>query len=266
MLLGWSISLSYAFLIQGFNFPSVVTPSKSLQSSPLKDEPFVGLNQEDGMSSAMTKSIDELKTKLIKTILSMSQTNPTQFKVTVETCINTLEQKYIPPLTLDFFNMIMSGEWLFLLSTHDSQIRMNRRIRIMDLSQTMETHQLKGQVNHRASWNFLDDEEDEGSYTYGVFTSNTPYNIGQGSRISFGSQCDLSLSISKGSKSPKDPQMLVAWIRKVLPTEMFDPSNLALDTTFLDPDLRIIRFAGSTQYEGLRHVYIRRETLSKFQL
>ena len=215
------------------------------------------------MSIAMTKPIEELKTDLIKTILSMSQTTPEQFKLIVETSINVLEQKYIPPLTLDFLNMIMSGEWLFLFSTHDSQSsRMNRKLRITDLSQTIETHQLGGKMIQRASWDYLEQDEGNG-YIHGVFTSNTSYTIVQGSRVSMGNDCDLSLSISKGSKSPNDPQTLIAWIRKFMPSEMFDPTHLALDTTFVDPDLRIVRFTGSKLYEGVRHVYIRRESLSK---
>jgi hypothetical protein len=82
--------------------------------------------------------------------------------------------------------------------------------------------------------------------------------------MTMGNACDLSLSISKGSNHPKDPQTLVAWIRKVMPTELFDPSTLAMDTTFVDPDIRIVRWTGSPLYEGIRHVYVRRETLSRY--
>ena len=45
-----------------------------------------------------------------------------------------------------------------------------------------------------------------------------------------------------------------------MPKEMFDPNDHAMDTTYLDTDLRIVRMTGP-RFEGIRGIFIRRGSI-----
>ena len=67
---------------------------------------------------------------------------------------------------------------------------------------------------------------------------------------------DHVLKPSRGSKIPKDVQGLVGRLHRAMPKEMFDPQDHAIDTTYLDADLRIVRMTGP-RLEGVRDIFIR---------
>ena len=67
---------------------------------------------------------------------------------------------------------------------------------------------------------------------------------------------DLTIRLSKGSNVPTDTEELIGLIHRAMPTEMFDNSDLAMDTTFLDTDIKIVRFTGK-RHEGVRNIFIR---------
>jgi len=60
-----------------------------------------------------------------------------------------------------------------------------------------------------------------------------------------------------GKTLPKDPSRLVGLLYNAIPTELFDPNQLGMDTTFLDVDLRIMRFTGDSKFEGVRNIFVR---------
>ena len=59
---------------------------------------------------------------------------------------------------------------------------------------------------------------------------------------------------------PKDVETLVGLIHRAMPKEMFDPNDHAMDTTYLDGDLRIVRYSGA-KFEGVRDIFIRRGSM-----
>ena len=71
---------------------------------------------------------------------------------------------------------------------------------------------------------------------------------------------DHVLNLAKGSKVPKDVPALVGMLHRAMPKELFDPSEHAMDTTYLDGDLRIVRMAGP-RLEGVRDIYIRKGSI-----
>ncbi len=68
---------------------------------------------------------------------------------------------------------------------------------------------------------------------------------------------DLKIELSRGSAVPGDMQELVGLIHRAMPTELFDSSDLAMDTTYLDTDIRIVRFTGA-RHEGVRNIFMRK--------
>ena len=67
---------------------------------------------------------------------------------------------------------------------------------------------------------------------------------------------DHVLELATGSQVPSDVQALVGILHRAMPKELFDPSDHAIDTTYLDADLRIVRYTG--KMEGVRDIFIRR--------
>jgi hypothetical protein len=56
---------------------------------------------------------------------------------------------------------------------------------------------------------------------------------------------------------PSDIPALVGLLHRAMPRELVDPGNgHAVDTTYLDTDVRIIRYTGP-RYEGVRDIFVR---------
>ena len=75
--------------------------------------------------------------------------------------------------------------------------------------------------------------------------------------MTIGNDHDLKIELSKGSVVPNDTQELVGLIHRAMPTELFDSTDLAMDTTYLDTDIKIVRFTGA-RHEGVRNIFMRK--------
>merc|ERR1712107_552404 len=93
----------------------------------------------------------------------------------------------------------------------------------------------------------------------GTFSIKCSYSINQGARMVVELDEHV-INIAKGSTVPKDAEGLVALLYKAIPTEMFDPNDHAMDTTYLDGDLRIVRMTGP-KFEATRDIFIRRGSM-----
>lgn len=93
----------------------------------------------------------------------------------------------------------------------------------------------------------------------GTFSAKCSYSINQGARMIMKVD-DHIIEPFRNSKIPKDVPGLVGLIHRAMPTELFDPNDHAMDTTYLDGDVRIIRMTGS-QFEGVRDIFIRRDSM-----
>ncbi len=197
---------------------------------------------------------NEIKVLLLDLLPRMKGTKE-EFRL-VEAYVNALEDSYVPPQTLDFLNLAMSGEWQFLFTTNQLK-RPSLSLRLTELTQKLESNGLKGKIINQASWALAEDGMGMRFDANGQFSASISYNINQGARVTFSEDHDLAVNLAKGSSVPQDVEGLVGLIHRAMPTEMFDPSGLAMDTTFLDPDLRIVRFTGS-RHDGVRNIFIRK--------
>lgn len=196
----------------------------------------------------------QLKEKLLSLLPRMTGT-PEEFRL-VEQYVNALEDKFIAPQTLDFFNLASVGEWQFLFTTNQLG-RPSPKLRLTELIQSVEVSGFDGVLTNRASWDLAQD-----GITFdarGTFASALPYKINQGARMTLAPSDDhnLQIELSKGSAVPDDTEGLVGLIHRAMPTELFDASDLAIDTTYLDTDIRIVRFTG-VRHEGVRNIFMRK--------
>jgi hypothetical protein len=177
---------------------------------------------------------------------------------TVESYVNTLEEDYQAAQTLDFLNFAMQGEWQLLFSTNMAGTPNPAKFRLRELIQRVECNQLEGMVTNEVLWDLA--EEGDGDFDVtGTFSVQCSYEINQGARMLLSLE-DHVLKPSRGSKIPQDVQALVGLLHRAMPKELFDPSEHAADTTYLDANLKIVRYTGP-RLEGVRDIFIRRGAL-----
>jgi hypothetical protein len=198
-----------------------------------------------------TMDTEQVKEKLLDLLPRMTGT-PEESRL-VEAYVNTLEERYTPVQTLDFLNFAMCGEWQLLFSTNFAGgPRPNFRLR--ELFQRVEADNLEGIVTNEATWDLAEDGPTFEST--GTFSVKCSYQINQGSRMVMELE-DHVLSPARGSKLPQDVPALVGLLHRIMPKELFDPNDHAMDTTYLDGDTRIVRMTGP-KFEGVRDIFIRR--------
>lgn len=196
----------------------------------------------------------EVKARLLDLLPKMTG-NAEEFKA-VETYVNTLEERYSPVQTLDFLNMAMTGDWQLLFSTGLSQ-GPKSNFRLRELLQRVETKGFEGNVTNTAKWDLAEDGQD--FLSSGSFSVKCSYTINQGARMVMDLD-DHVLELAKGSTVPKDVEGLVGLLHRQMPKELFDPSEHAIDTTYLDGDLRIVRMTGP-KFESVRDIFIRKGSI-----
>jgi hypothetical protein len=210
----------------------------------------------EAQASASRLSIFEIKDNLLDLLPRMTGTEE-EFRE-VELSVNTLESKYVPPQTLDFLNLAMGGEWQLLFSTN---LRGGPRpfFRLKEMFQKVNPTGLKGSVVNVVRWDLMQDQESGIFDCSGTFSAVCSYEINQGARMIMELK-DHTLELARGSAVPSDVQGLVGQIHRSMPTELFDPNQHAMDTTYLDGNLRITRMTGPS-FEGIRNIFMRRGSI-----
>lgn len=235
-----SATISTSLAAEGFG------PSAAVEERPTKDGKAV-------IDTNLTA--EEAKQKLIDLIPRM--TGKEEEYRAVESYVNLLEDKYSPVQTIGFLNLAMAGEWQLLFSTNLTGTP-NRKLRLRELVQKIEADGFGGSLTNSAQWDYADNEEGIFDST-GTFNIKCVYKINQGSRMVI----DLDgheLRPAKGSGVPSDVPAMVGLLNRAIPKEMFDPNDHAMDTTYLDADLRIGRMSGS-KFEGVRNIFFRKGQL-----
>ena len=212
----------------------------------------------------------------------------------VESNINHLESIYSPVQTIDFLNLVLVGEWKLLFSTNlllppphlrraaalqsstttalmDSggEEERRRQLRLVNILQKIDADGYNGSVTNVAQWNYEENHTNgvdaqsssssKESNSNGSFSIQCTYNINQGSRMTIQVSDDRQLRPAKiGSKViiPDNVQELVTYLRRSMPREVFDPTDHAMDITYMDADLRIVRYTGPN-FEGVRNIFVR---------
>mmetsp|Transcript_14867 Transcript_14867/g.28537 ORF Transcript_14867/g.28537 Transcript_14867/m.28537 type:complete len:272 (-) Transcript_14867:153-968(-) len=195
-------------------------------------------------------SPNEIKSRLLDLLPRMTG-KAEEFR-DIESYVNALEDKYVPVQTLGFLNMATEGDWQLLFSTNRLGVP-NTKLRLRELKQCIATDNLKGSLTNIARWDLA---EDGAAFdASGTFSVKCTYEINQGARMIVALD-DHVLELAKGSKVPNDVPGLVGMLNRAIPTELFDPNDSAMDTTYLDGDLRIVRLAGA-KVEGFRNIFVR---------
>lgn len=233
---------------------SVEVSAEDVATAAVKERPTTDSKDPNGESSIDTNmSADEAKSALIDLIPRMTGQDE-EFRA-VESYVNLLETKYSPMQTIDFLNLAMSGEWQLLFSTN--VMGSTRKLRLRELIQKIDADGFSGKVTNSAQWEYAEDAE--AFDAAGQFSVVCSYSINQGARMVIEVE-DHQLRPARGSKIPGDVPKLVGLLSRAIPKEVFDPSGHAMDTTYLDAELRIVRMTGPN-HEGVRNIFMRKGSL-----
>lgn len=225
----------------------------AVKEPPTQKEVEINSN-ENQVVSIVDMSPEDAKSALIELIPRMTGSDE-EYR-SVESYVNLLEDKYSSIQTIDFLNLAMSGDWQLLFSTN-LMGRPNRKLRLTELVQKIEADGFNGTLTNLATWDYA---EDEATFdASGNFNIKCSYSINQGARMVIDLD-DHELRLAKGSNVPSDVPEVVGLLNRAIPKELFDPNNHAMDTTYLDADLRIVRLTGPT-HEGVRNIFMRKDTL-----
>mmetsp|Transcript_6291 Transcript_6291/g.15589 ORF Transcript_6291/g.15589 Transcript_6291/m.15589 type:complete len:335 (-) Transcript_6291:58-1062(-) len=235
--------------------------------SDLDDVKYIDHDLSDKLEDLSAMDTMEIKGRLLDLLPQMIGT-PQEYNL-VELYVNKLEESYAPVQTLDFLNMAMAGEWQLLFSSNIGSSS-GYDFRLRELYQRIDPNGFNGTIVNEATWDLTEDHEDttEGhgdSITptlfnaHGSFSIECSYSINQSARMLLQLN-DHVIKLGNGSDVPKDIQRLVSFLYRAIPTELFDPNEHAMGTTFLDADLRIVRITGPA-FEAVRNIFIRRGSM-----
>jgi len=205
-------------------------------------------------------NLEKNKTELLDLLPRMTG-EAHEFK-RVETLINNLESIYQPIETLEFLNLLQQGEWQLLFSTNSastpsSSLPSPQVFRMREMYQKMTCDQLTGTADTIVIWDLAQAMPGQFDCT-GTFTVKNSYEINQGARVLLDLQEHV---LQPKGKIPDNVPALVGLLHRAMPKELFDPSEHATDTTYLDGNLKIVRYTGP-KFEGVRDIWIRRGSLS----
>lgn len=231
-----------------------VAPTYVLADELLTEE-SIGKQAQESLEFSKL-SIAQLKECLVDLLPRMTG-QPDEFRM-VEGLVNAMEQKYQPPQTLPFLNLMMEGDWQLLFSTNLPGTPNPSKFRLRELLQRVECHDLEGRIVNQVTWD-LAEAADANFASTGMFQVVCDYHIQKGSRMNM-SVRDHVLRPQTGTPIPTDVPALVGLLHRAMPKELFDPNEHSIDTTYLDGDLRIIRYTGP-RFEGVRDILVRRGKL-----
>jgi hypothetical protein len=174
----------------------------------------------------------------------------------VDYLIKVLEDGFIPPQTVAFFNLIVGGEWELLYSNvltprKDDQLLFRIEQEIQPNSATDQLN--SGQLINRILWNVTQ----QGAVATGELLVKTEYVLNSRGGL------DVSLRehILLPKELPKDPEELIMSIQRSIPFEFFDPDQAMMINTYLDPALRITKVTGPI-FRNVVNIFAKKSTAS----
>mmetsp|Transcript_4327 Transcript_4327/g.5629 ORF Transcript_4327/g.5629 Transcript_4327/m.5629 type:complete len:207 (-) Transcript_4327:629-1249(-) len=135
----------------GKGFGTITTKKTTLKNSE-KDSKSNNINENETeleTQEIMKMSSPKVKEQLLNLLPSMTGTAE-EFRL-VEAYVNALEEKFVPPQTLDFLNLAIHGDWQFLFTTNQLG-RPSPKLRLTELVQNIDINGFDGKLSNRVSY------------------------------------------------------------------------------------------------------------------
>eukprot|EP00752_Nemacystus_decipiens_P006489 g5842.t1 len=198
------------------------------------------------------RSLNDAKKQLLERVGFGSQSpaaeRPQSEEERVGYLLEVLEGNYKPILTIGFFNFAAQGDW-DLAYTNAAMLPIGPRLKVYEQFQRIEPGEgVKGECTNILEWRLLDEGID------GRLEVSSEYEFDPRGRMNTSL---LQHRLIPDGKIPSDPEALVRILRRAMPHELFDPDAHAMETTFLDDTMRIVRLRGP-KFEGRLNIFVRR--------
>lgn len=172
----------------------------------------------------------------------------------VRDCILNLESFKATPITPEFTEMALSGEWSLMFSSMRTRIVKNT-VRIRKIFQRFDID--KKQLVNQVEWTFPDKTGiGEVQAVLNVICSYSFVGPGRlNIKLEQHKMSIVERSDGQPNELPDDLQAVIDEMRLALPVEFFDPSGLS-DITYIEPDFRVTKYLGK-RFAGVRNVLSR---------
>ena len=236
----------------------IPTSSSSSVPTPSNDPPAVPLSP-----AQITRTSKHQLLRLLPALINL----PKQTEK-VATLIKTLESNAVPPITSAFTLLAISGRWRLLFSSALPAREGSGILRIRSIIQEILPIENDNTDNDNVGGTFVN------VVTFTYDESRITAKLTVSSKFEFikanpsrmvitleGHQVqivDTNNNNNNNSMGQEESQTMVRELQKGVPAEIWDPSGI-IDTTFIEPDLRINRFVGK-RLAGVRNIFVPEHT------
>lgn len=200
----------------------------------------------------LVASRDAAKSELISIIQNKAEPLVEFERFRIEYLTKYLESTHVPIQTGAFLSLAMGGTWTSeytnaLLPRADTTIA----CKIKQVISPGANHSY-GFLCNKVAW-AVQRENDAGS---GELQVHSSYTVGPRGALSV-SLVEHVLNIDK---LPQDPEEVIMTLQRTIPFQYFDPDQITITTTYVDPHLRISRIFGP-MFNSVFEIYCRAEEI-----
>ena len=204
---------------------------------------------------APCSSVQQAKDELISVVLSSMSPTPSPLsefeRFRIDYLVKYLEATHVPIQTGQFLSLALGGEW----SLAYSNALLPRADPSLITSVTQEiapaANNSHGHLVNKISWRLDRATGDAGS---GVLEVRCDYAVSTKGALNVALQEHV-LSIEQ---LPLDAEEVIMTMQRCVPFQTFDPDGAAMQTTFVDPWLRVTRISGEL-FHNLFEIHTRRQ-------
>lgn len=197
------------------------------------------------LSKNVYNSVTDARAELLQLLVPFDVADR---KSRIENIVDYLESRHVPIHTADFFQLAVGGEWkLMYTNSYNPLADPNLQMRY---SQIILHDGQSGKLKNILHWK-TDDGNGE-SYT-GELHVDSGYKLT--------SKGIMSVALEEhrlhADMSPDHAESLIMAIQRTVPIELFDPDECSIETTYVDPQIRIVRVTVPRLFAPVINIYSR---------
>ncbi|EME26738.1 hypothetical protein Gasu2_13940 [Galdieria sulphuraria] len=237
------------------SFATISRPSKSLflrtyYSTKLSrcDRARIAV---DATFEKQSNEVTQIKRHLRKMLTYLINMSPQRRRIFA--LIRGLEGRYSPPSSVESLVQQLQGDWKLVFSSTTLGIP-SRELVVLSVTQTLGVGKLRENgcfeiiMVNKCRWNYVQQGAHGLLEIFCVLT--------------FLGRCRFMCRVSDYRMETHDQvkateaRSIVAYLQRNLPREFFDPNNCMLQVSFVDNELRIVKWLGK-RFAGVRNIFYR---------
>ncbi|GJQ15760.1 hypothetical protein GpartN1_g7551.t1 [Galdieria partita] len=202
--------------------------------------------------------ITQIKRNLRKMLTHFINMSPQRRRIFA--LIRGLEGRYSPPSSVESLVQQLEGSWKLIFSSTTLGIP-SRELVVLKVTQTLGVGKMRDNgcfevdMVNRCRWNYVQ----QGAYG----------NLEIFCMLTFLGRCRFMCRVleyrveAHDQVKTKEVRSIVGYLQRNLPREFFDPNNCMLQISFVDDELRIVKWLGK-KFAGVRNIFYKCEDEETF--